>query len=293
MSGRNRVDDRAGPQVTFRTYYASPVVRVQEYRCRACRGGPGPEKEADQTDIALLRHGAFCLHTGRERATADVNQAAFFTRGAIHRFSHPTDCGDHGTVFVPADRVLVELVREFDPSVVDHPDRPFPFTLGPYDDGLFRRHLDFAKRLEGGAADPVWVEETALGLLTTLLAAAFERHGQPRAARLRTTAAHVELAEAARTLLADRAGERITLDGLARALDTSPFHLCRVFRARTGVPVHRYLTRLRLRTAVERLADGRADLTALALELGFSSHSHFTDAFRREFGCPPSAVRNG
>jgi AraC-like DNA-binding protein len=31
----------------------------------------------------------------------------------------------------------------------------------------------------------------------------------------------------------------------------------------------------------------------LALELNFSSHSHFTDTFRREFGRTPSDVRNG
>jgi AraC-like DNA-binding protein len=33
------------------------------------------------------------------------------------------------------------------------------------------------------------------------------------------------------------------------------------------------------------------NLTALAFELGFSSHSHFADAFRREFGRTPSEVR--
>ena len=57
------------------------------------------------------------------------------------------------------------------------------------------------------------------------------------------------------------------------------------------MPLHRYLTRLRLRAALERLAGGANDLTALALDLGFSSHSHFADAFRREFGRTPSAVR--
>ena len=29
----------------------------------------------------------------------------------------------------------------------------------------------------------------------------------------------------------------------------------------------------------------------LALDLGFSDHSHFTNAFREEFGAPPSAFR--
>ena len=83
-----------------------------------------------------------------------------------------------------------------------------------------------------------------------------------------------------------------TLDEVARAVYASPFHLARIFQQQTGVPVHRYLTRLRLRASLERLADGTKDLTALALDLGFSSHSHFTDTFRREFGCTPSAVRH-
>jgi AraC-like DNA-binding protein len=34
-------------------------------------------------------------------------------------------------------------------------------------------------------------------------------------------------------------------------------------------------------------------LTELALDLGYSSHSHFTDAFRREFGVSPAAFRAG
>jgi AraC-like DNA-binding protein len=39
-----------------------------------------------------------------------------------------------------------------------------------------------------------------------------------------------------------------------------------------------------------RLPESRGNLTALALELGFASHSHFTDTFRRAFGVAPSAV---
>jgi AraC-like DNA-binding protein len=38
-------------------------------------------------------------------------------------------------------------------------------------------------------------------------------------------------------------------------------------------------------------AEGAEDITGLALDLGFSSHSHFTDVFRREFGSTPSEIR--
>ena len=68
-------------------------------------------------------------------------------------------------------------------------------------------------------------------------------------------------------------------------------HLSRIFQHHTGFTIHRYLVQLRMRQALERLAGGEQNLTMLALDLGFSSHSHFTDAFRREFGCAPSAVR--
>ena len=91
--------------------------------------------------------------------------------------------------------------------------------------------------------------------------------------------------------MAARLAQPISLDDVSRAVHASPFHFARIFQERTGVPVHRYLTRLRLRAALERVAAGESDLTRLALELGFSSHSHFTDAFRREFGRAPSTVR--
>jgi AraC-like DNA-binding protein len=64
-----------------------------------------------------------------------------------------------------------------------------------------------------------------------------------------------------------------------------------VFRAETGFSVDRYHRALRLRAALERLPAHGGRLSALALDLGFSSHSHFSDTFRREFGVAPSAVR--
>src|SRR5262249_41248033 len=135
---------------------------------------------------------------------------------------------------------------------------------------------------------------TALQLVADTLETAFQWHAPPRKRRRRgTDHDHVERVEAAKTYLATRLGDRVTLDEVARAVHLSPFHFARVFQARAGLPVHRYLTRLRLRAALDRLIDGARDLTALALELGFSSHSHFTDAFRTEFGRAPSEVRRG
>lgn len=95
----------------------------------------------------------------------------------------------------------------------------------------------------------------------------------------------------ARIRLSERPGEPLSLAQLADELGCSRFHLCRVFRAATGETLHAYRTRCRLRMALDRLVGDYRSLTDLALELGFSSHSHFTAAFRRAYGAPPSRLR--
>jgi AraC family transcriptional regulator len=281
--------------LTFRPLYQGPIVGVLDYRCRACRGGPAAEECSEHNSIVLMRRGAFCKHFGRRSIAADVNQAVFFARGSTYRVSHPADCGDRGTVFVLAPRVLLDVIRALDPAVDDRPDRPFPFVTGPCEPGVFWRHRELARRLEVDGphpVDPLRTDVMALQLVADVLEAAFARHGLPRRRRRNgTDADHTDRAEAAKTYLASRLADRVTLDDVAGAVHASPFHLARVFQQRTGVSIHRYLTRLRLRAAIERLSGGAGDLTALALESGFSSHSHFTDAFRREFGRTPSDVR--
>jgi AraC family transcriptional regulator len=72
---------------------------------------------------------------------------------------------------------------------------------------------------------------------------------------------------------------------------SSPFHLARQFRAVTGESVSRYLLRLRLGLALDRLAAGETELGRLAVELGFAHHSHFSARFRSVFGTTPRQVR--
>ncbi|MBX7187654.1 MAG: AraC family transcriptional regulator [Vicinamibacteria bacterium] len=281
--------------ITFATLHESPLIRVEDYICRTVQGGPGEEERHSANTIVLMRHGVFCKHFGRQSVTADVNHAIFFSKGSTVKVSHPADCGDRGTVFTLAPRVLRDIVRELDPTVDDHPDRPFPFVTGPCDSSAFWRHRELVQRIAAQDLQPLehlWADVTALQLSADILEAAFRQAGVTRKPRRAATdREHADRAEAAKTFLASSLGRRVTLDDVAKAVHTSPFHFTRIFQQRVGVPVHRYLTQLRLRAALERLAEGEDDLTTLALDLGFSSHSHFADAFRKEFGRTPSEVR--
>lgn len=106
-------------------------------------------------------------------------------------------------------------------------------------------------------------------------------------ARLR----HRALAQKAKALLARSIAEPQPIAQIARTLDTSPFHLAHVFRAEVGSSPHQYLVRLRIVAALVHLRGGAADLSKLALELGFCHHSHFTAVFRQALGYTPRQVR--
>ena len=280
--------------LTFQTLYDSPMITVRDYVCRDTGHDHSAEEVSEFNGIVLMRHGAFSRHFGRKMTTADVNQSTFFSKDSVYRVSHPGDCGDRGTTFVVVDSILTDIVRELDPSIGEHPDQPFPFTDGPVNLELFSRHREYVMRLERAAVDPLeplWADVTGLQLIADVLDAAFAHTGSKPNKRKSTADDHVERTEAAKTYLATHLGENVRLDEVAATVNASPFNFARIFHEQTGLPIHRYLTQLRLRAALERLPDAD-DITSLALELGFSSHSHFTEVFRREFGETPSDFRN-
>ena len=101
------------------------------------------------------------------------------------------------------------------------------------------------------------------------------------------------LATRAARMLAEAPAAPHRVADVARALDVSAFHLAHVFRAFTGTSIHQYLLQLRMQIAIERLRSGETSLSRLALDLGFSSHSHFSATFRKRFGTSPTYVRAG
>lgn len=130
--------------------------------------------------------------------------------------------------------------------------------------------------------DPLAREELALALVERLLA------GPASAPPKALPGSQRRLAQRLEEALSVRFPERLSLSELARSCGASPFHASRAFRAATGQTLHRRLTQLRLRAALYQLEGQGGRLASLALSLGFSSHSHFTLAFRKEYGRSPS-----
>lgn len=95
-----------------------------------------------------------------------------------------------------------------------------------------------------------------------------------------------KLVDRAKLVLASDLGRRWTLADIAAVVGVSPVYLTQLFRQVEGLPLYRYQLQRRLARALDRLGE-RVDLTELALDLGFSSYSHFSGAFKHSYGQTP------
>lgn len=148
------------------------------------------------------------------------------------------------------------------------------------------QHLILRQVEEGAPAAEI--EE----LIRALVLEAFrEPRVVPIRSRRQTAAPRRDAVEMAQAILAANYDRPVRLEDIARSVEISPFHLCRAFKRITGVHMRAYVTRLRLRASLGEVADARNSLSEIAHQHGFSSHSHFAAAFRKEFLITPSEVR--
>jgi len=191
--------------------------------------------------------------------------------------AHPHEGGDACTLIVVGDELLAAITGE--PQL---PGRP-AFSSSAVD-LEHRLLLAAAERTD----DALELAERALGLVAGVLEGRYvhpRRAGRPATARARRSAV-----DGVREALA--VSPTAGLLDLARTVAVSPHHLSRIFRSETGETISRYRNRVRVRIALERLAEGEERLTRLAAELGFADHAHLTRLVRAETGATPSALRS-
>jgi AraC family transcriptional regulator len=248
-----------------RALFAGEELLVCEWHCHGEARSWGRELKV-HAELNLPREG---LHlrapSARRQYVIDPATAGFAHAGDEYRRASPTA---H-----PATSTLIAVRGALADSLVPRHCARAPAVTAV----AAKLHLHLAR-----AADPLEVEELALALVRCTLA--------PEAPRaLPVSPARRRLAEEIEHVIATRFAERLTLEAIARVCKTSPFHASRVFRTVTGETVHRRLTRVRLWSALFQLHRGGRP-SQIALSTGFSSHSHFTSAFRAALGVAPSSV---
>ena len=257
------------------------TLALRNIRCvGACRHRSA-EECATKTNLVFPYRGVYMRHVGRDQAVADANHVLFFNAGEGYQVSHPIAGGDASLSLVLSESVL----RELAPNALLN-DRG---TLG-----FRRQHQRIDPRaqvwvalLRHGLASRSIEPLEAEGLVLTLVCRSL---GPRTSHEPGATYARRRLADRVKVLLASDLSRRWTLADIAAEIRGSPVYLTQVFQQTEGIPLYRYHLRLRLARALDLIARFD-DLSALAAELGFSSHSHFAAAFRQAYGRSPTAFR--
>jgi AraC-like DNA-binding protein len=237
----------------------------------------------------------------REPIVATPHTVMFYNYQQCYRREPLSSDGDRCEWFAFAPALLTAALAERDPRAQIESTRPFSLAHAQSDahcylqQRLIVAHL-LQARTQGEPPDYLWLEEALHNLLMRVLDQIYglSSTNPSRCRRNRspqTQREHCMIVHAVQEQIGANFTQPLTLADLAAGVHLSPYELCRIFRTQTTTTIHQYTTQLRLRVALERITDPTTDLTTVALDLGYSSHSHFTSAFRRTFGILPSALR--
>jgi AraC family transcriptional regulator len=131
----------------------------------------------------------------------------------------------------------------------------------------------------GGSS--LFQESAAVLVLERLAARPRDNSGQRSESRIRVATEYIRA----------NLDKPISLVELSHLSGLSPSNFHRVFKATTLQSPHRYLTQIRLEASKDLLAQPGLTIAAVALMVGFSSQSHFTWAFQKQFAITPAAFQ--
>lgn len=258
--------------MSYHPIFQSRLITVKENERRSWHAGryDGGHPRV----VILVRRGLYSVDGAGELVVADSQTAAIYDGQSSYVLAYPVEQG--------ADCTQIGA----DPALMDEafPTDRYSCVVTPQA-GL--AHLGLYCGIKRGWSDVLETEERALELLGAL-SDAVGRGSRPR--RI-SRAAQRHLAQVRARMVAEPEVNH-QLAELAGMAGCSPFHFARLFREATGSSVRGFRIRLRLSFAMTRLAEGADDLTDLALEAGFSSHSHMTASFQRVLNRTPSDLRD-
>lgn len=245
--------------------------------------------------VVFPRHAVCIRHQGRPEVVANPRVITLYNHAQEYRREAVSSNGDQSFWLRFRKPEVVEALHAAGRVHCRMEKVPFAWTHARCDARtyLLQRQLSRSLMTSSGN-DFLLIAETSMKLLQRAVAGTREQDVKRRqfAASPGARARHRRLARRCEELLSTHARQALTLESIAAALATTPFHLSRVFSRHTGQSIHQYVLQLRLRTAMDRIMDHPGDrLTDIALDAGFATPSHFSQAFRRNFGVTPRQFR--
>ena len=227
----------------------------------------------------------------RYSVVATPNQAIFYNSRHAYRRDLIDPRGDACEYFGVAPELAQEVLKSLGAPINDSRN-PFDFSHSPCPPDVYlgQRAL-FQIAEQDLISDPLFVEEKLCAYLCSLLKRAISLHLPFAIKKKHRVSVKLDQVEGVKDFVARKFKSKLSVKQIADYVEVSPFHLCRIFKQYTNQSIHEFLMQFRLRNSIERILEGQEPLTKIALDLNFSSHSHFTNTFRKHFGVSPNQAR--
>jgi AraC-like DNA-binding protein len=270
------------PEFSINVILKSPAITIRDVYCRGTCRHQSPEECATATELVFPYRGVYVRHLAADQAVAEANQVLFFNAGEPYRVSHPVPGGDASLSLAIAESLLHEITPA--ESLRERTKLAFRRQRLRTDARTQALVALLRHSLRQQIAEPLEAESLALTLIQRALG--------PRTTHVpASTIGRQRLVDRVKLVIASDLTRRWTLSEIASEVRGSPVYLTQVFQQVEGLPLYRYQLHLRLARALDLLGS-YDDLTSLSLDLGFSSHSHFSAAFRDLYGRSPSEFKH-
>jgi AraC family transcriptional regulator len=267
--------------IARKALFESTTLQIGLFEARGVSDRCGDVERQDRNAVVLPLAGVFAKHEAPGRHVLGTpSHAVFVAADTPYRISFPGSIGDRALILRFGEELAPEHVdRSGNARLASNGLLPAP--------AMMLRNL-LGARLGQGEIDDFEIETIGLDLLSVSFDVMRQEKSDVRPAALTRRARALERVKEA---IAVAPSHKWNVARLAKLANLSPFHLCHVFRQMAGTSIYDYVLQERLAHALHAVLDGGDDLTSIALDAGFASHSHFTARFRTFFGCTPAALR--
>jgi len=268
-------------EIRRKKLFESEVLQIGLFESRPRSDACGGVERQDLHAIVLPLAGLFAKHEAPGRhVTGTPSHAIYFAPDQPYRISFPGAIGDRAITLRFDEALAPEQVEARAGEGLASQGLLPPRAM------MLRNLL--STRLAKGEVDAFEAEALGLDLLGLSLGSV-----QPAKAPVRASAQarRLRALERVKEAVALAPSDKWNVARLAGVANLSPFHLCHVFRESVGTSIYDYVMHERLAQTLDAVLDCGDDLTTIALDAGFASHSHFTARFKRFFGCTPAALR--
>jgi AraC family transcriptional regulator len=270
------------PEYDARLLLHTNTVTAWDVVCPGLFRGRAKEELAPDTRIVFPYRGVYVHAVGNSEYVGEANHVVIINQDEPYQVRHPIAGGDATLTIAVDAATLLEVTPLQYRCARERPALNQPGLRIDAQSQLMAARL--RQRLVRRNIDQLEAETLALRLVRHTLGDRTSHTAQTGDGRPQQMADRVKL------FLSADPWRRWALEEIANYVGVTPVYLTDAFRRVEGIPLYRYHIRLRLVRALAVLADCTS-VEALAFDLGFHSHSHFSAAFKQTFRMTPSEFK--